>query len=440
MNYAPILNSTLGLANMLAGATMNPIIIAGSAVITSFIEIMEEAFGSGGDNGLATELTALGNDIKAHMDELTTEVLIDIANQQISKDVDVLTSMAAEFHQDQQNISNALNEVTTPPRSDKQILSDFCAEVNRFQAKVDTVLSGASSLSQAVQDCLASATKQQYYATLPLSLAITAFYSSYLKYASTIQLQLAAKTALASQKAGPLNLGAVEIVNSLNTSRYLILQQAINAILPIVQGLNADVTARQQAADAVQVNSVALAVAEGNSGTQENGYGALSSGNLGVVNLLARGRARCISWQNDTSSRNLYLLSSQNILSVNYSLSLLNQAAQQCYLTLPVNPKNPIPPPPSSLPNIYPPPPNFQPGGTDAGAAVQKSVSDAIARLAEQYGKSLRSMKNQLLGLSNVMDGSLLTTAAAQIYNPISQNEAYTDLLKRLTHSYDAND
>ena len=383
MNFETVLNQGMSVGMLVAFASGNPLVIVGAAAVTGLVDILEDAFGPDPNATLVTAMTDLGSAITTHMNDLTDTVLAAIDHQALQNDMNVLCGMATEFQDDQQNLSNALQETGA------NALADFRTEVQNLQQKVDASLSGSSALSSMLADCLNCADLTHAYATLPLTMASTLFYANYLKYASTMQVALAAKTALAAVPPLTGGLGVIPVVNDLNSDCYRCLYNAITSTLPLVQALNQDVSDRRNAANGAAAPEVAspyggiINSANGQElpamGSVNLGYGRLSGNARSRVLLVANATAYQTSWLTSTSTKGMHLLSENDILLLNYNLATMYQAAQICYQTLPINTQSPYPLLPS-LTTIYPPPPGYQPNTQLAGALAKVKPAKAKAK------------------------------------------------------------
>ena len=424
INYSPMLNETLGMAQMLSFAG-GPLVTAGVVAATTLVELLNDAFGPGGDDALTTALQDLGASIDAHMNEMFNALKLDLMNLKTADADDVVSGLAAELGRDKNDIQVATGSAST--------VSDLATAVTNMITNVNLALAGDSPINQVIQFAQDNATADHGYATLPLLQAAAIGLSNYGKYAATVQLMLDAKTYLAYQAALkqlqpgqpqpqpvlPPSEQHGEVLN-LNTSIFGILQQAIAFALPRVQALNAAVIQRQKASDAA-AGTVGVSAAAGGfvlrpsvtqqqnydqiqfgeHGFEECGYGLLSQANANTVAMLLNAQHRRTAWLNSTASSGLYLLGTADILSLNYSLSTMNDAAKAYYAKLP--PDNGLTAP-TALGGIYPAPKPYviQPG-------------DTLAALAAKYQVSVATIMqlNNLTNPNSIIAGQTLTIPGA---------------------------
>ena len=415
INYSPILNQALGMAQMLSFAG-GPLVTAGVVVASTLVELLNDAFGPGGDDALSSALQDLGTSIDAHMDEMFNALTLDLQNLKTDDADDVVSGLSNELGRDKDNI-----QVATGPGS---TVSDLATAVTNMLGNVNLALGGDSPINQVIEFAKDNGTAAHGYATLPLLQAAAIGLSNYCKYAATVQLMLDAKSYLAYQAAlkqlqpnqtpppvvAPPSEQHGEVLN-LNSSIFGILQQVIAFAQPLVQALNTAVTQRQQAADAA-AGTVGVIAENGNftlnpsvapwddndMGFKNSGYGIVSQNNANILAMLVNAQHRRTAWVNATASSGLYLLGTADILGLNYSLSTMNDAANAYYAKL--LPGSGLAPPAALLGGIYPAPKPYviQPG-------------DGLSALATKYQVSVATIM-QLNNLTNpnlIIAGQTLT-------------------------------
>jgi hypothetical protein len=404
-NYSPILNQSLGMAQMLSMGG-GPLISSGVIIATTLVEILNDVFGPGGDDAMTDAMTQLGTSLESHMDDLFTQLTLDLQQLKMDDAKDVVSGLASEVERDKTAIQLATAQGST--------LADLTSAVSILVQNAKAALNGESPICQVIEFATDNGGIKSNYATLPLLLSAVLGLSNYCKYASTVQLMLDAQNYLAYQQAQKnlkpnqqpppkVNPASEQHGDVLffNTSIFCILQQTLAFAQPLVQAINTAVTQRQQAADAaassVQISSGWLwprVPDDPARGSTQYGYGQLSQSNLSAIAMLRNAQLRRNSWLTSTAGAGLCLFSYADTLNLNYILSTLNDTANSYYSKLPADPQKPLTPPASSLTGIYPAP---QPHIVQTG--------DTLSALASQYHTTVRV----IMQLNNLTNPNLIT-------------------------------
>ena len=398
INYTPVLNQVLGMAQMLSMAA-GPVISSGVIVLTTLAEILNNAFGPGGEDEVTSAMQALGSEIESHMDELFSDLVLELKQLKMDDAKDIVSGIATELANDQISVLAALGPNST--------LDDLAKAVEILMTHAKAAVDGESPISQVIEFAKDNATAENGYSTLPLLFGAVLGLANFCKYVCQIQVQLDAKKYLvalhAPKPANPNDPqpqplpppdGKHGDALFLNSYIYSTLQQTITFALPLVQAMNTDVATRSKcvavAAAKVQLKdgildpTVAIATPTSDTpvyaGFVDSGYGVVTPENLNVIAMLLNAQSRRTAWLNATASSNIYLFGTVDILSQNYILSTLNNCANTYFSMLPVDPANPITPPEETLPCIYPKPNPYtvQTGDTLAGLAARFQTTVAV--------------------------------------------------------------
>lgn len=374
-----MLNQAMSLAQMLSFTSGNPLIIGGVAVASTLVEVLEDAFGSGGDDSLTTEIQAMGTAISQHMSDLFAELQLQMSNTKLSDAMDVVNGVSRE----QAMQTNSINQTTAA--NNELIPPSALADMN---ASANAIKGGDSPLSLVMQFAQDNGVASSNYATLPLSLSAALVYMNYLKYCSMVNYTFANRSYLDAPSPKPpvpslLSDNPGTLQGTYNSNIYDTLSQVVQWATPLVQGLNKAVQVRQLAADAAAASvsvtnngwcsTISPTIASsgpaaasqytdpqtGESfntfvGSTQANYGSLTDRNANTIASLTAGQKRRTAWVQSTAIYHLPLYKIADITLMNHTLWTINQAYQQYCQML----GKPIPP---DLTGIYLPPPESAP-------------------------------------------------------------------------------
>jgi hypothetical protein len=418
MNLVPITHQAVGVAQMLCFLSRSTSKVAGGIVATAALDVALDfllpalGLAGGSDDGLARSMEALGSSINAHMDELFTQLTLNLQALKMEDARDVVAALAAEIGRNQM----ALSQATAPGAS----LEDLAATVAIIMDHAKSVLSGQSPLSQVIEFCRNNATKESNYATLSLLLAAVLGQANFCQYAIAAQLMLDSRRYLAWHEAarkrapGDPALPQVPIPSEqhgdllyLNSSVFAELSRTLGFAVPLVVEMNNAARRRQEAADVAartvqprpcvprsvptrpkhsELRELQPSVVAPNSDLWNRYYGALSPRNAERIALLRNAQLRHEAWVEGTAAGGLCLYGPTDLLNLNYCLSNLNEAAQTFFEKLRPNAESPLRQPPAQLAGIYPCPQPYIVKTGDTLSALATRFHTTVEIIADLNG------------------------------------------------------